>query len=696
MSAVILTESFTWIAAGTGLLDTYVRSIVLGGASFVYFCATPILAKWILVGRWKPHEIPVWSLAYVRFWTVKTLIRANPLVLFVGSPVYGLYLRALGARIGRGVIILSRTVPVCTDLLTIGDGTVIRKDSFFPCYRAHAGLIQIGTVMLGKDVYVGEKTVLDIDTSLGDGAQLGHTSSLQRYQAVPAGEHWHGSPAQATGVDYRRVDPARCGILRRAAFGSGQLLTAVALYLPLGASAISGLLEFLMNTPHLSVTSWTSAGRVLAASVVLYVAPILTALAVVVTVPRVLSLTLRPGRVYPLYGVRYAVQRMIARMTNLRFYNDLFGDSCYIVNYLRALGYNLHRVEQTGSNFGTELAHESPYLSSVGTGTMVSDALSIMNAEFSSTSFRVARVSIGERNFLGNNIAFPADARTGDNCLLATKVMIPLEGEIRHGVGLLGSPCFEIPRSVQSDRTFDDLHTGDELSRRLAAKKRYNTATMGVFLLVRWIRFAVVMLIAVAAAEHFASFGAWAIAAASLLLLLFGVGYSILVERLVTRFHPLTPQFCSIYQPYFWWHERVWKLLATAPFSGTPFKNLIWRLLGVRIGRRVFDDGCSIPEKTLVTIGDDCTLNAGTVIQCHSLEDGTFKSDHTVIGADCTLGVEAFVHYGVTMGRGAVLDPDSFLMKGEVVEANARWQGNPAGETRSVTSVSPAVVPAPV
>jgi non-ribosomal peptide synthetase-like protein len=305
-------------------------------------------------------------------------------------------------------------------------------------------------------------------------------------------------------------------------------------------------------------------------------------------------------------------------------------------------------------------------------------------------------VTIGPRNFLGNYIAYPSQGRTGDNCLLATKVMIPLEGEIRHGVGLLGSPCFEIPRSVQSDRTFDDLHTGDELSRRLAAKKRYNTATMGVFLLVRWIRFAVVMLIAVAAAEHFASFGAWAIAAASLLLLLFGVGYSILVERLVTRFHPLTPQFCSIYQPYFWWHERVWKLLATAPFSGTPFKNLIWRLLGVRIGRRVFDDGCSIPEKTLVTIGDDCTLNAGTVIQCHSLEDGTFKSDHTVIGADCTLGVEAFVHYGVTMGRGAVLDPDSFLMKGEVVEANARWQGNPAGETRSVTSVSPAVVPAPV
>ena len=112
---------------------------------------------------------------------------------------------------------------------------------------------------------------------------------------------------------------------------------------------------------------------------------------------------------------------------------------------------------QTGSNFGDEVAHENPYLSSVGSGTMVADGLSIINAEFSSTSFRVSRVSIGPRNFLGNNIAYPSQGRTGDNCLLATKVMVPLDGKIREGVGLLGSPCFEIPRSVERDSQFDHL-----------------------------------------------------------------------------------------------------------------------------------------------------------------------------------------------------------------------------------------------
>ena len=46
--------------------------------------------------------------------------------------------------------------------------------------------------------------MLDIGTAMGDGAQLGHASSLHAGQAVPAGERWHGSPAQRTEVDYRR------------------------------------------------------------------------------------------------------------------------------------------------------------------------------------------------------------------------------------------------------------------------------------------------------------------------------------------------------------------------------------------------------------------------------------------------------------------------------------------------------------
>ena len=45
---------------------------------------------------------------------------------------------------------------------------------------------------------------------------------------------------------------------------------------------------------------------------------------------------------------------------------------------------------------------------------------------------------------------------------------------------------------------------------------------------------------------------------------------------------------------------------------------------------RVFDDGCFLTERSFTTIGDGCTLNAGSVVQCHSQEDGAFKSDRSL------------------------------------------------------------------
>src|SRR3954451_8228609 len=157
------------------------------------------------------------------------------------------------------------------------------------------------------------------------------------------------------------------------------------------------------------------------------------------TVPRVLNLFIKPDSVYPLYGFHYGVHRAIARITNHRFFTSLFGDSSYIVHYLRMLGFHLSPVVQTGSNFGTQVKHENPFLVSVGTGTVCASELTILNAHYSSTSFKVSRASIGAHNFLGNMVTYPSQSKMGDNCLLGLKVLVPIEGPVREGVGLLGA-----------------------------------------------------------------------------------------------------------------------------------------------------------------------------------------------------------------------------------------------------------------
>jgi non-ribosomal peptide synthetase-like protein len=686
--ALVGARAYEWISAAQGYQAIYLRSVVFGGAGFIVLCILPILAKWVLIGRWKPQQIRIWSLEYFRFWVVKALVRSNPLVLVaVGSPLYTWYLRALGAKIGRGTVIFTRQVPVCTDLLTIGPDTVIRKDSFLNCYRAYAGWIQTGRVTIGRNVFIGEKAVLDINTSMGDVSQLGHTSALHSGQRVRTGERWHGSPAQRTDVNYLRVSSKPCGRWRRFRFSAVTLFCVFFLYLPLiegGTFALLTAVPKLGTVLHPSndaITSLVLYRDALVVSLVLFFGSVLLGLVFVATVPRLLNVFIKPCAVYPLFGFHDRIHRAIARITGGKFFTRLFGDSSYIVHYLRWLGYDLGEVVQTGSNFGTDVGQENPYMSIIGRGTMVADGLVIVNSDVSATSFRVSPVYIGGDSFFGNNIYYPAGGRVGSNCLIATKAMIPLDGKVREGVGLLGSPPFEIPRTVDRDQAvgLDEA----EQRRRLRAKNRHNLRTIGIFLFVRWLHVFLITAFALAAFDSYGGFAQLEMGFWLAVSLLITPVYFVLVERLVRGFRHLQPQYCSIYDPYFWRHERLWKVPAekyVQMFNGTPFKTLVWRGLGAKVGKRVFDDGCHFTERSLTIVGDDVTLNIGSEIQCHSQEDGAFKSDRTAIGNGCTIGVGGFVHYGVRMGDGSVLAPDSFLMKGEEIPPRARWGGNPARE----------------
>ena len=531
--------------------------------------------------------------------------------------------------------------------------------------------------------------MLDIHTVIGDGAQLGHASSLHSGQRIPDGAAWHGVPGQPSTASYRMSEPARCGTFRRAGYGVGQIVALLAVYLPavlVGADALILAFPQLRSVAAALVAPLGLVGlgvEALLVSGALLFGGLLSGLVVVAVVPRLLAPLVPPDRVLRLYGLRWSAHRLIARLTNLKVYLYLSGDSSYVIGYLRWIGYRMRRVAQTGSNFGTGVKHESPFLVTVGSGTMVADGLSVANAEFSSSGFRVSRVTLGARSFLGNRIVYPVGSRVGENCLLATKVLVPVDGPVRSDVGLLGSPAFEIPRSVDRDAGYDHVTDGVELHRQLRAKNRYNRRSIGLALMVRWMHLFGVLVLSLVIAAEFDQWGAFALAGGVVANLLFTIAYFVFVERLALGFGRLRPRFCSIYDPYFWWHERFWKLVIPEwerTLAGTPFKNLVSRALGVRLGRRVYDDGCALPERTLVTIGDDAVLNSGTVIQCHSQEDGTFKSDRTLLGDRVTLGVSAFVHYGVTIGDDAEITPDAFLMKGEEVPARHMWAGNPARE----------------
>ncbi|MGI9404434.1 MAG: Pls/PosA family non-ribosomal peptide synthetase [Hyphomicrobium sp.] len=699
----VLVTGITWTYAAVGnVTELYVRIVAFLVASFVGLSAIPIAAKWLLVGRWRQDVFPVWSLRYLCLWVVKTLIRSAPVAALAGSPIYNVYLRLLGARVGRNAVIESRTIPVCTDLISIGNNAVIRKEAVFTGYKAQSNRIYTGPVHIGDDAYVGVASVLDIDATMEDGTQLGHASSLQSGQCALQGKRYHGSPAQETPANFCDIDPKVCTPQRRAFYSAFQLTSVLAIYMPLFVmmlyylySRLAGQLtgtEFNLEAPWSGLLSL--AVPVLFASAALFFGALLIGLLIIGLVPRLLMPFLARDKTYVLYGAHYVIYRAIAWLSNSPVHNLLFGDSNYIVTYFRWVGYRLIAVVQTGSNFGCSQRHDNPFLCSVGSGTMVSDGLMMINAVMSSSSFKLSEVRIGDRNYLGNGVHYPAGGKTGDNCLLGTKVMVPIDGPIRVNIGLLGSPPFEIPRVVDRDKLAIRMVEGEARRKRIAKKLRHNSITIVAFLLCHWLHFFVLLFAGYVGLVYYPVFGIWSLFVFSIFASLFSIGFFTVVEHGSLGFKKLQPRLVSMYDDYFWLHERYWKLSGhplSSLFKGTPFKNFISRLLGVGVGKKVFDDGCRFIDKSLIEVGDYTNFNELCIVHGHSLEEGIFKTDRIKIGKGCSIGLSAFVHYGVSMGDNVLLGADSFLMKGESPDPGTTWRGNPAKAVCSVARQSPLV-----
>src|SRR5690606_18374866 len=251
--------------------------------------------------------------------------------------------------------------------------------------------------------------------------------------------------------------------------------------------------------------------------------------------------------------------------------------------------------------------------------------------------------------------------RTGNNVLLGTKIMVPIDGPVRENVGLLGSPAFEIPRVVKSDR--DIIKSFDEQTRcaRLRQKNVYNLGTALIFLASRWVAFTSFVFLLWQAVGSYSHFGILGLFAAIVASTAFNIAFFIALERAILRFKRLQPRLVSIYDPYFWLHERYWKLnplFVLIMFAGTPFRGMLLRAMGVKVGAKLFDDGAVIQERSLTEVGDYTNLNEGCILQGHSLEEGVFKSDYIRLGNRCSLGPGTFVHYGVSTGDDVVIDPD--------------------------------------
>ncbi|HLH54455.1 MAG TPA: amino acid adenylation domain-containing protein, partial [Verrucomicrobiae bacterium] len=177
----------------TSILAAFASLVLL----YPVMLSVAIVLKWAVIGRYKPGNYPLWGWYYFRFWLVTAVESTVPVSYLSGTPLLNIYLRLMGAKIGRNVFIHSDNFAIY-DLLAIGDGTSVNADAALLGYTVSGGRLTIGAITIGSGCFVGARAAVAPNTAIADGGELEDLSLLPSGQSIGCGETWAGSPARRT------------------------------------------------------------------------------------------------------------------------------------------------------------------------------------------------------------------------------------------------------------------------------------------------------------------------------------------------------------------------------------------------------------------------------------------------------------------------------------------------------------------
>jgi non-ribosomal peptide synthetase-like protein len=643
-------------------------------AVFPLLVLVAVTTKWLVLGRVRPGRYPLWGWYYLRWWFAQAVVASVPANYLAGTPLLPWFYRLLGSRIGKDVFIGTERL-AAFDLISIGDGACVDDDVSLFGQTVEGGELVIGPVTVGRRCYVGTRSVLREGAVMEDGARLEDLSLLPSGARIPAGETWAGSPARRVPVSNQApLPPPARGPLRRAAIAA--LYAALVLVMPI--LLLGAFVPGMAILMHLDLVEqplvYLAAAPLVGASFVILIT------AELVLLKWLLVGRVRPGT-YPLHGGFY-VRNWMADQLRALSHNTLgpLHATLYMAPWYRLLGAKLGRFVELST--ATSMM---PDLLEIGDGGTIADEASLGSGRVEGGWMTVATTRVGRRAFVGNSAVVPAGAELGDGSLVGVLSLAPLgvrEGA-KSGAGWLGSPPRLLPRR-EASACFTEGRTYCPprrlmLTRAAVEVLRITLAPAGFIL--------------VTAAVITATLRLWHSVGAGATLGLLPLVYEACCAIAIVAVALVKWIVAGRYRPFVHplWSAFVWRLefvnalfeffatpLALLALQGTPLLPWYFRLLGARIGRRVYMHTTGLLEWDLVDVGHRVALNDDCVLQTHLFEDRVLKGSRLYIGEDCAVGSGSVLLYDSKMEDGARLDAISLLMKGETLPAGTAWAGLPA------------------
>lgn len=650
-------------------IDIAVRTLTIAGfLLWPMYLGLSIGVKRLVVGKFKPGRVPLWSLAYYRFWVARLFQGLSGAWLFAGSPLMILYYRAMGAKVGRDALI-STLHCVAYDLVSIGEGASVGAETQLLGYRVEDGMLVLGSVVIGDNCFVGMHCALGLDVAMRDGARLDDLSLLADGTRMGPGECRRGVPAEPAQVNVPQLERTKIPRQRPFLFGLFHLL----LIYVMGYVAIFALV------PSVYLVAYALDNSIILGLVATFVA---VPLSIVLYTLLVLGIKLFFGRekggTFPVHSGDYLIHWT---------FDGLLGSLSKVLMPVYATIYLPPLLRLLGAKIGpnaeiSTVLHISPDLLEVGAGSFLADACVVGGKRLHGGLIEVRPNRIGARSFVGNSALVPGGIDVGDDCLIGVQSTPPAGVACTpDGTRWLGSPGFELP-NTQNFTCFSAEETYSPtpaLYRTRAMIDAVRVVLPSLLIAASLVGFVGLMILAW---MYLPLWGALlAVPPATALLswaaIMMAAGIK---DVLLGKYQPIVK---PLWSKFVWLNELVngvYENTAASvvlPLLGSPFAVWGLRLMGCKIGRRVFMDTTLFSEFDLADIRDYAAVNYGATIQTHLFEDRIMKADRLVIGEGATVGNMAVVLYDTEMQIGSYLAPLSVLMKGEKLPPLSRWYGVP-------------------
>ena len=636
----------------------------------LFGAALPILVRALFVGRLRPGAYPMWGLIYFRWWLFQRSLSYSPSGLLAGTPLMAAYLRLLGAKIGRGVLVATPTIDV-PELIEIGDGATIGTGSVLSVSAVEAGVFHLGRITIGVGATIGISASVGRSAVIGRNAIVDDLTLVANDCVVRDGEVWSGSPGcpQLRSVDgIERPLPRPASMAMSAAFAGAAtsllLFPFFAVAPGLGFLIAVGpdLTTYFLLTPFLALSYVLSMVGLVAAAKWLVLGRIEP----------------RSAPYWSTFHLRLWTVQTIGELA-LGFLHPLYG-TLYLRPFYRLLGMRYGRGAEVAT--ASNIVHD---LVTIGEKSFIADGVLLGAPRFASGTVTVGQTTIGRRSFVGNAAVIPPRSSLGDGGLIGVLSRPPASrlDQVRSGMSWFGSPAIFLPQRQKSP-AFAEGVTFDPPVRLVAQRLAVEAVRILLPIIV-----AAILTIALISAFLAAWAAGWTFLSLIALLPAAGAGFGVASFAFVaavkwTLVGRYREAMAPLWSPFVWVTELVTTLYEylAAPFlsglRGTPYLAIFLRILGAKIGRRTFIDTVDFTEFDLVSIGHDAALNDDCGPQTHLFEDRVMKLGRVEIGARSTVGSGSIILYDASVGAEAMVGDLSIVMKGEVVPPGTSWEGSPA------------------